>query len=64
MKSKEPKVTIKEMFEEYAKRELEFIKNSDPEKVYHRVLPNIKDKNRGSIDFLYKRIRRFCCERW
>ena len=44
------KVSLKEMFQEYAKQEMEFIKNSDPEKVYHRVLPNFKDKNKGSIE--------------
>lgn len=50
------KVNIKEMFEEYARNELEFIKNSDPDKIYHRVIPNIKDKQKGTIDFLYKKI--------
>lgn len=50
------KVSLKEMFQEYAKQELEFIKNSDPEKVYHRVLPNFKDKTKGSIEFIYKYI--------
>lgn len=50
------KVTLKEMFQEYAKQELEFIKNSDPEKVYHRVLPNFKDKHKGSIEFIHKYI--------
>lgn len=47
---------IKSMFAEYAKKELEFIESSDPDKLYHRILPNIKDKTRGSIDFLYKKI--------
>lgn len=49
-------MTIKEAFKEYAKNELEFIKNSDPDKLYHRVLPNFKDKEKGYIDFLYKKI--------
>lgn len=44
------------MFKEYAKRELELIENSDPDKLYHRVLPNVKEKDKGSIDFLYKKI--------
>ena len=57
MKNKEPKVSFKEMFQEYAKREMEFIEQSDPEKLYHRVLPNVKDKNKASIDFLYKYIK-------
>ena len=57
MKNKEDKMNLKEMFEEYAKQEIEFIKNSDPNKLYHRVLPNLKDKDRASIDFLYKKIK-------
>lgn len=50
------KVNLTEMFKEYAKQELEFIKNSDPEKVYHRVMPNFKDKNKGTIEFIHKYI--------
>ena len=57
MTSKEVKVTLKEMFEEYARKEIEFVKESDPNKLYHRILPNIKDKDRASIDFLYKKIK-------
>lgn len=52
----EAKVTLKEMFEEYAKNELKLIEESDPNKLYHRVIPNLKDKNQGNIDFLYKKI--------
>lgn len=51
-----PKVTIKEMFKEYAEKEREVVKQSDPNKLYHRVLPDLKDKNRGNIEFLYKKI--------
>lgn len=50
------KVSLKEMFQEYAKNELEFIEKSDPNKLYNRVLPNFKDRTKGSIDFLYKKI--------
>ena len=50
------KVNLKEMFQEYAKNELEFIEKSDPDKLYNRVIPNFKDKTKGSIDFLYKKI--------
>ena len=53
---KDFKTDIKEMFKEYAKKELDFIEKSDPDKVYHRVMPNLKDKDRGNIDFLYKKI--------
>ena len=56
MTNRKLKVNIKEMFEEFAKNELEFIENSDPEKIYHRVIPNLKDKEKGTIDFLYKKI--------
>ena len=56
MTKEAPKVTLKEMFEDYAKKEVETIKNSDPDKLYHRVLPDLKDKNRGHIEFLYKKI--------
>ena len=56
MTKETPKVTLKEMFEEYAKKEVETIKNSDPNKLYHRVLPDFKDKDRGQIEFLYKKI--------
>lgn len=50
------KVTLKEMFEEYARKELETIEKSDPNKLLHRVIPNIRDKDKGSIEFLYKKI--------
>ena len=55
-KKKIDKIDFKEAFREYARKELEFIKNSDSEKLYHRVMPNFKDKDRGTIDFLYKKI--------
>ena len=51
------KVNLKEMFEEYARKELEFVENADPNKLYHRVIPNIKDKEQASIDFLYRKIK-------
>lgn len=50
------KIDLMEAFREYAKKEKEFIENSDPNKVFHRVVPDIKNKDRGSIDFLYKHI--------
>ena len=56
LKMTKEKVNLKEMFQEYAKNELEFIEKSDPNKLYNRVLPNFKDKTKGSIDFLYKKI--------
>lgn len=56
MNNKDKKVSLKEMFQEYAKNELELIEKSDPDKVYHRVLRNLKENNKGYIDFLYKKI--------
>lgn len=50
------KLNFAEMFKEYARQELEFIKNSDPEKVYHRIMPNFKDKDKATIEFIYKKI--------
>lgn len=50
------KMSLQEMFKQYAKQEIEFIQKADPEKVYHRVLPNIKEKEKGYIDFLYRKI--------
>ena len=50
------KIDLMEAFRDYARKEKEFINSSDPNKVYHRVVPDIKNKERGSIDFLYKKI--------
>lgn len=47
------KITIKEAFEEYARKELEFYKSAKKDKLYSRVLPNLKEKDKGSIDFYY-----------
>lgn len=57
MKKEEPKVTLREMFEEYARKEMEFVEQADPNKLYHRILPNINDKTQASIDFLYRKIK-------
>lgn len=50
------KLNIMDAFRDYAKQELEFIASSEPGKLYHRVIPNIKEKNKGYIDFLYNKI--------
>lgn len=55
-KKTDNKISLKEAFAEYAKQELAFIAQADPEKVYHRVIPNIKEKEKGYIDFLYRKI--------
>lgn len=46
-------IDLKEAFEEYARKELEFYKTAKKDKLYTRVLPNLKDKERGTIDFFY-----------
>ena len=50
------KLDIKEAFKEYAKKELEFYQKAKKGKVYQRVLPNMKDKTKGMIDFFYNGI--------
>ena len=50
------KLDLKEAFAEYAKKELEFYKTAKKDKVYTRVLPNLKEKDKGSIDFFYNGI--------
>lgn len=50
------KLNLMEAFKEYAKQELEFVNKADPEKVYHRIMPNFKEKDKATADFLYKKI--------
>ena len=57
MSSKQPeKIDLKQAFAEYAKKELEFYKTADRNKLYNRVLPNLKDKDTGTIEFFYNGI--------
>lgn len=55
-KNKDTKIDLKEAFKEYAKKELEFYKSAKKDQVYQRVLPDLKDKNRGTIDFFWNGI--------
>ena len=55
-KNKDTKLDFKEAFKEYAKKEIEFYKSAKKDQVYQRVLPDLKDKNRGVIDFFYNGI--------
>ena len=50
------KLDLKEAFQEYARKELEFYKSAKKNKLYSRVLPDLKDKHKGSIDFYYNGI--------
>ena len=57
MSNKQPeKIDLKKAFAEYAKKELEFYKTADRNKLYNRVLPNLKDKDMGTIEFFYNGI--------
>lgn len=53
---KDDKLDLKEAFQEYARKELEFYKSAKKDKLYQRVLPNLKDKDSGTIDFYYNGI--------
>ena len=53
---KEDKIDLKEAFQEFAKKELEFYQSAKKDKLYQRVLPNLKDKDSGTIDFYYNGI--------
>jgi len=50
------KIDLKEAFQEFAKKEMEFYKSAKKDKLYSRVLPDLKDKHKGSIDFYYNGI--------
>ena len=56
MNKRTEKLDLKEAFREYAKKELEFYKSAKKDQVYQRVLPDLKDKNRGTIDFFWNGI--------
>lgn len=57
MSNKKPeKIDLREAFAEYAKKELEFYKTAERNKLYNRVLPNLKDKDTGTIEFFYNGI--------
>ena len=56
MKQSNDKIDLKAAFQEYAKKELEFYKSAKKDKLYNRVLPDLKDKTRGTIDFFWNGI--------
>lgn len=53
MTKKPEKINLKEAFAEYAKKELEFYKSAKRDVLYHRVLPNLKEKDKGNVDFYF-----------
>lgn len=56
MSEKITKQDFREAFAEYAKKELEFYRSAEKDKVYTRVMPDFKDENKGYIDFYYNGI--------
>ena len=56
MKQSNDKLDLKAAFQEYAKKELEFYQSAEKDKLYNRVLPDLKDKTRGTIDFFWNGI--------
>lgn len=51
--TKPEKLDFKEAFKEYAKKEMEFYESAEKDKLYYRVIPNLKEKDKGSVDFYY-----------
>ena len=49
-------LNLKQAFQTYAKRELEFYKSAEKGKVYHRIIPNMQDKTKGMVDYFYNGI--------
>lgn len=56
MTKTDKKIDLKEAFAEYARKEMEFYEKAEKDKLYSRVLPNLKEKDKGSIDFYYNGI--------
>ena len=50
------KIDLKEAFAEYARKEMKFYEMAEKDKLYSRVLPNLKEKDKGTIDFYYNGI--------
>ena len=50
---KQDKIDIKEAFKEYARKEIEFYQSAKKDKLYNRILPNIKEKDTANVDFYY-----------
>lgn len=50
---KEDKIDIKEAFQEFARKEIEFYQSAEKDKLYNRILPNIKEKDTANVDFYW-----------
>lgn len=55
-KKEQAKIDIKEAFAEYARKEMEFYQTAKKDKLYNRILPNIKEKDKATVDFYYNGI--------
>ena len=55
-KKEQAKIDIKEAFAEYARKEMEFYQTAEKDKLYNRILPNLKEKDRATVDFYYNGI--------
>ena len=56
MTKKNDEINLKQAFAEYAKKELEFYKSAKKNQLYNRVMPNLKEKDKGTIEFYYNGI--------
>ena len=52
-KKEQAKIDLKEAFEEYARKEIKFYQSAKKDKLYNRILPNIKEKNKATVDFYW-----------
>lgn len=50
---KQDKIDIKEAFQEFARKEIEFYQSAEKDKLYNRILPNIKEKDTANVDFYW-----------
>jgi len=56
MKKQDNKLNLKQAFQAYAKKELEFYQSAKNDTVYHRIIPNMQDKTKGMVDYFYNGI--------
>lgn len=52
-KKEQAKISLKEAFEEFARKEIEFYQSAEKDKLYNRILPNIKEKDTANVDFYW-----------
>lgn len=54
-------IKIKEMLEQFKKEQHALLETLEPNKLYHRILPDMtdKDKKRAKITFIYNRVYAF-----